>query len=779
MVSYTFTALPINEAIPALQWEKNGIPVVGEIGLVYSPVSLNQDDSITCVMTLSAACASALPITSNRIVVSRPLASIILTSSSTSICDGDSILFTASVLNEGDNPLYKWITNADTITTTDPEYMAVGLTDQDTVKCVLISDLRCVSNPLVRSDSIIVTVVPIATPLVSIVASKDSSCTGDSILYTAFPIFGGSNPVYTWKRNGQLIGGDSSTFYGKNLSDLDTITCEMTSSLPCATGIAISNELITKVRSYVIASVSIVADITDFCAGQTSTFTATPINGGLAPSYVWKNNGITSGSNNPIYSSNSFADGDSITCILTSSLFCSTTDTSNFSKLIVHPIIIPSITIQGSKDSICAGESLLFTANPVNGGAPNYQWTVNGSNAGTNSPFFSSTLFNDGDNVRCTMTPSLACLSSATASSAIITAKVLSYVNAGLTITSDATTVCTTTTVNFNAVPSNGGLMPSYQWKKNGAPVGSNSSAFSASGFNNNDQVLCEISSSLMCVNGSPFSSSAITLNVLATQTSTISISPSQNPICSGGSITFIAAVTGIATPVYQWRLNATTLGINSPTFTASGFANNDQVLCKISNSLDCAGGLPTSNSILVSVSSSADPIITIQPNISNICLGDPVTYSATTTGAGSNPVYEWKRNSIVEGTNQANFTVAAPADGDLVVCKITTTSNCTALSNTLSATVAPCLGTLEAIGLNEVITYPNPFVDHFTIEFIASSTTQVMLMDVRGSILKKEIILPATAYNAIWNLSEIPTGIYMLKIEGEKEIIVRKVVKQ
>ncbi|MEZ5046274.1 MAG: hypothetical protein R2831_04710 [Chitinophagaceae bacterium] len=61
---------------------------------------------------------------------------------------------------------------------------------------------------------------------------------------------------------------------------------------------------------------------------------------------------------------------------------------------------------------------------------------------------------------------------------------------------SASSTICSGTLVNFTAIPNNGGSTPSYQWKLNGANVGSNSATYSSSSLNNNDIVTCVMTSS-------------------------------------------------------------------------------------------------------------------------------------------------------------------------------------------------------------------------------------------------------------------------------------------
>ena len=59
------------------------------------------------------------------------------------------------------------------------------------------------------------------------------------------------------------------------------------------------------------------------CPGTLVTFTAATLNGGPTPSYQWQVNGVNAGANNPVYAYIP-SPGDSVRCILTSSLPCVT-----------------------------------------------------------------------------------------------------------------------------------------------------------------------------------------------------------------------------------------------------------------------------------------------------------------------------------------------------------------------------------------------------------------------------------------------------------------------
>ncbi|MFT3752660.1 MAG: hypothetical protein QM800_07220 [Paludibacter sp.] len=89
--------------------------------------------------------------------------------------------------------------------------------------------------------------------------------------------------------------------------------------------------------------------------------------------------------------------------------------------ILVNSNLPASVSIVATSTNVVQGATVSFTATPTNGGdTPTYQWKVNGSNAGTNSPLFSYVPAN-GDLVTCTMTSSLGCSGSGTSNTVTMT----------------------------------------------------------------------------------------------------------------------------------------------------------------------------------------------------------------------------------------------------------------------------------------------------------------------------------------------------------------------
>lgn len=86
----------------------------------------------------------------------------------------------------------------------------------------------------------------------------------------------------------------------------------------------------------------------------------------------------------------------------------------------VHGVVKPSIVIVPENPSICAGESLRFTASAVNGGDdPVFEWRKNGIATGDSGPAFMASDLQDGDRISCVLYSHAVCASPAEVESAI------------------------------------------------------------------------------------------------------------------------------------------------------------------------------------------------------------------------------------------------------------------------------------------------------------------------------------------------------------------------
>ncbi len=122
---------------------------------------------------------------------------------------------------------------------------------------------------------------------------------------------------------------------------------------------------------YTSVNVSIGISANPVCAGTPVTFTATPVNGGSAPYYQWKVNGVNAGTNSAIFTYVPL-NNDQVVCILTSSAGCTTGNPATSNAFTVY--VIPDLVLSSMVNQGCPLSSINLS---VSGGVPpyTYQWS--------------------------------------------------------------------------------------------------------------------------------------------------------------------------------------------------------------------------------------------------------------------------------------------------------------------------------------------------------------------------------------------------------------------
>ncbi|HRG59481.1 MAG TPA: FG-GAP-like repeat-containing protein, partial [Bacteroidia bacterium] len=295
--------------------------------------------------------------------------SLSITATSTNICAGASVTFATNATNQGTSPVYQWKKNGNNVAT-GTSYTTSTLTNNDVITCELTSSLACAIDPI-TSNSITITVSPSVTPSINISASATTICSGTNINFTANATNGGSAPTYVWKKNGNTVGTNASTYSSNALVNGDVITCIFTSNAGCVTANNItSNSITINVNPSVTPSITISTNNTTICAGTSITFTSTPANGGTTPGYQWyKNNNIIAGATSANYTTSTAINGDVFKCVLTSNALCATTSsaTSNNIAITVNPLPVASTISAGGPTTFCSGGYAVLSGNN-NGG---------------------------------------------------------------------------------------------------------------------------------------------------------------------------------------------------------------------------------------------------------------------------------------------------------------------------------------------------------------------------------------------------------------------------
>ncbi len=324
-----------------------------------------------------------------------------------------------------------------------------------------------------------------------------------------------------------------------------------------------------------------------------------------------------------------------------------------------------SISQTAGTNPTCIGSSVTFTASPTNGGTtPAYQWQVNGSNDGTNSPTFTTTSLTNGQVVTCIMTSNLSGVTGNPATSNGITMTINSAVTpaVSIAITTGSNPSCANASKTFTATPTNGGTTPSYDWRVDGSSTGTTTSTYSTNSLTGGQTVNCIMTSSLSCASPVSASSNDIIISISSSVTPSvaIAITSGTNPTPSGSSVTFTATPTnGGTTPAYQWKIGTTNVGTNSATYTTTSLVNGNIVSCVMTSNATCASPTTaTSNSITMTVTGAvtyctASSTNTTRQYIKKVVMGS----ISNTTGATTYSNYTSLSTNVTVGTG-TNITV-------------------------------------------------------------------------------------------------------------------------
>jgi len=336
-------------------------------------------------------------------------------------------------------------------------------------------------------------------------------------------------------------------------------------------------------------------------AGSSTTFAVSAT--GTAPlSYQWKKNGV----NIPGATAASYAltnaqltdNGAQFTCVV-SNAFGSATSTA---AMLTVTAVAPSITTQPVNRSVSAGNSTSFSVVAAGTAPFSYQWRRNGVDipgATSSSYSITTTPSDNGAIFACTVTNIAGSVSSSNATLTV------SYTSIGISVQPANRSVLQGQSTSFSITATGTGI--SYQWKKNGVNVGTNSSTYSytnAAGADNGAVITCVVSNAFESI-----TSNAVSLTVIYFSTQPVApatITPTTTPRPS-----LSVVVSGAGPYTYQWYVSGSPIpGATASTLPLDDTANytpknGDSLYC-VATSTAPAGSI-TSNTVVLSMSGFLD----------------------------------------------------------------------------------------------------------------------------------------------------------------------------
>jgi hypothetical protein len=286
-------------------------------------------------------------------------------------------------------------------------FFGTGVTKADSgIYTVTTSHNGC--PDITSTISIMVNDNPPPTPILT---SAAHGCLGTGITLFANPDTTAPGITYTW------IGSEGFSSTLRNpvtlpITGTGTHTYMLTDYIG---GCYATNTINVMVFDTIHVSVSITATPGDtICKGTNVTFKATSVNGGVSPIYQWMSGtgSPITGAVSSVFSTSSLLDGETIFCVMNSSVLCPSpaNDPSNVIKMnvISNP---PVVKIFSSSPNVKAGDSVSFTSLIYNGGtSPLYQWMRNGKNIpGATSNVYVLKNVNKTDTITLELTSTMLC----------------------------------------------------------------------------------------------------------------------------------------------------------------------------------------------------------------------------------------------------------------------------------------------------------------------------------------------------------------------------------
>lgn len=205
---------------------------------------------------------------------------------------------------------------------------------------------------------------------------------------------------------------------------------------------------------------------------------------------------------------------------------------------------------------------------------------------------------------------------------------------AQVSISPSTVSICQGSTVDFNAVYSNGGTAPTLQWQINGLNVGSGGVTFSTSSLNNGDVVSVTLTSNNPCVSTTSVTSNTVTATVTPQVNPVVTITSSATTVCQGYFVQCNATVVGCTSGgTYFWYVNGVMVDSSSGATFLVPLFGNAEIICTFQCSDPCANPA-SSNSLDITVT---QVVADAGPN-QQIGKGE----STQLQGSASGTSYEW-----------------------------------------------------------------------------------------------------------------------------------------
>lgn len=680
-------------------------------------------------------CSSTSQVTVNV----NPLPNVVANTSSSVICQGETLTLTGSgALNYNwDNGVVDGVAFSPTSNAT---YSVIG-TD---------------ANGCINTDQITVNFVNTAPPVASNSAASNQICQGTNSLLTG-TVNSGAGETIAWYANNTLITGANSATY--SASQAGAYYNIVTNIDGCTTQSSTENITFFPQPQAVFST-----SATNFCGGTgTITITANTVAGAT---YAWlDNNTPIAGQTQASLTINAVGNYQ---LVVTSADGCIDTSTT-FAPVNAN---FPQINLTAPSTSYCAGSTLTLNANLETGAT--YTWFLGGNS------ITSPTLEDNSININ---------------NSGIYTVEVTN--NAGCTANSNALTVTETPlpTSAISAVSTSfcvGGSTDlsanfiagaSYEWFLNGTSLGTASVEDTI--WNANSAGNYTVSINDGCAN----TSNSISLTSIPAPAAAGNISGSNN-LCFGESETYSINNVNGAT-YYYWSVSpagAATISQGQGTNSVTVNSTNIDFQLSVVPTNYCGSGTPSDRNIDLN-NSFGCPDVAFAANQTTPCEGDPIVftnYSSSNLGFGLSPFWDFGA-----GASPATATGSGPHSVTYSTAGLKTVTleyrdqfgfafdSRTSVDYINVTPLASCGVPVTTIdNVEDISIYPNPTTGNISLDLgrIPTEAT-IQIISIHGKVLTSKNVASEQYLNL--SLKEYPSGLYLVTIQMETSTTTLKVIKE
>ena len=695
----------------AYQWYNGGVSISGATSATYSTSS---SGNYTVSITNSCGVSTSTIKTVNS--SQSPAVTVSCTGNNCYVnpCNyGDDLQAT----DNGSGAIYKWY-NGTSLVSSGPSYTYQPFSGGNYTCMVTTACGSSTSSPYTVYQSTNIPNNYITT------TSPTTGCAVVPPVTLTAPTVGSSN--CQWYLNAIAITGATASSYQAMTSGSYTVHYPNSS---CASLWAMSDPLTVQFDTNTVASIS-APNGTTICSG-TLPLTVNII--GPGASYQWYKDNVALSASTSTYQA--LVSGNYYCRVYRTS--CGYQNTNTISMVIGAPFTNSNV----ASATFCAGSTYyIAVTNSINN---TYQWYLGAiSINGATSSSYGAT---QPGVYTCIATNACSSITSAP-----ITLNQITITTPQIT-TSGNTNLCPGTNCTLTTPLITGGY---YYWYKGNSTIqqGANLNTYSASAAGDYN---VRISGTNGCYSSySPIAT--ITSSVFPTALTPVL---TDYPlICYGSPLTIKAKANANAS--YSWyKDNLVIVGAIDSFYTATSGGNYNYVVSNVCGS---------TTSGIANIVSKAKPsaVLTALGNTS-FCNGDSVVLQASIATLNS---YVWYKNTLPIVAASSDIYSAKQAGN--YSTKITNKYGCNKTTNTITVTV-PCRGTddseLPERSLNSLTIYPNPSHDNIYFELSVVNyerEVNVSIYDTQGRLVDASL---SKVDNGRWMLSNLESGMYILKVADEE----------